>query len=44
MKYKVGDKVRIRKDLKVGEIYGTCCVTPDLAVTGQMKCLRRYGI
>ena len=24
MKYKVGDKVKIRKDLKVGEIYGGC--------------------
>lgn len=24
MKYKVGDKVRIRKDLKVGNIYGGC--------------------
>ena len=24
MKYKIGDKVKIRKDLKVGKLYGTC--------------------
>ena len=30
MKYKVGDKVRIRKDLKIGSVYGTCCVTPEM--------------
>ena len=30
MKYKVGDKVRIRKDLKIGSVYGTCCVTLEM--------------
>lgn len=30
MKYKVGDKVRIREDLKFGEIYGGCLFTKGM--------------
>lgn len=29
MKYKVGDRVRIRKDLKFGELYGGCSFVRD---------------
>ena len=30
MKYKVGDKVKIRKDLKVGAYYGGCRFAPEM--------------
>lgn len=30
MKYKVGDKVKIRKDLKVGNLYGLCVFTKEM--------------
>lgn len=30
LKYKVGDKVKIRKDLKVGKLYGTCFFTEGM--------------
>ena len=30
MKYKVGDKVKIRKDLKVGNVYGLCLFTEEM--------------
>ena len=30
MKYKVGDKVKIRKDLKIGSVYGGCYVTQEM--------------
>lgn len=30
MKYKVGDKVRVREDLKVGGMYGECYVSPQM--------------
>ena len=30
MKYKVGDKVRIRKDLEVGKVYGGCCFVDEM--------------
>lgn len=30
MKYKVGDKVKIRKDLKVGQMYGGCLFTEKM--------------
>jgi len=30
MKYKVGDKVKIRKDLKFGEQYGTHDIVPSM--------------
>ena len=30
MKYKVGDKVKIRKDLKAGSVYGSCYVTQEM--------------
>lgn len=35
MKYEVGDKVRIRKDLKIWEQYGGLCyVTPNMHALG----------
>lgn len=30
LKYKVGDKVQIRKDLKIGSVYGGCYVTQEM--------------
>ena len=30
MKYKVGDKVRVRKDLEVGKRYGSDIFVPDM--------------
>lgn len=30
MKYKVGDKVKVRKDLKVGNVYGLCLFTEEM--------------
>lgn len=30
LKYKVGDKVKIRKDLKIGSVYGSCYVTQEM--------------
>ena len=30
MKYKVGDKVKIRKDLEIGSVYGSCYVTQEM--------------
>lgn len=30
MKYKVGDKVRIRRDLEVGQLYGGCDFAPEM--------------
>ena len=30
MKYKVGDKVRVRKDLEIGKYYGTDAFIPDM--------------
>ena len=30
MKYKVGDKVRVRKDLNLASVYGRCLVTLDM--------------
>ena len=43
MKYKVGDKVKIRKDLKVDELYGDFDIVPEMVsyggmVTTIMKC------
>lgn len=40
MKYKVGDKVRIRKDLKVGEIYGGCRFASGMQkLVGKIACI-----
>lgn len=30
MRYKVGDKVKVRKDLKVGKVYGLCVFTEEM--------------
>lgn len=30
MRYKVGDKVKVRKDLKVGKVYGFCVFTEEM--------------
>ena len=30
MRYKVGDKVKVRKDLKVGNVYGLCVFTEEM--------------
>lgn len=30
LKYKAGDKVKIRKDLKIGSVYGSCYVTQEM--------------
>ena len=40
MKYKVGDKVKIRKDLKVGEIYGGCRFASGMQkLVGKIACI-----
>ena len=40
MKYKVGDKVKIRKDLKVGEIYGGCRFASRMQnLVGEIACI-----
>lgn len=52
MKYKVGDKVRIRKDLDVGTFYGGCLFVPEMQdlvgktvyITGVFKDGRCYRI
>lgn len=52
MKYKVGDKVRVREDLPIDKMYDGCYVTPSMAVfLGKTvtihevyKNINRYGI
>lgn len=52
MKYKIGDKVRIRKDLVVGTFYGGCLFVPEMQdlvgettyITGVFKDGRCYRI
>ena len=40
MKYKVGDKVKIRKDLKVGQMYGGCRFASLMQnVAGKIACI-----
>lgn len=44
MKYKVGDKVRIRKDLEVGKDYGKRAVVPEMTnLKGMMATIKSVG-
>jgi hypothetical protein len=44
MKYKVGDKVRVRKDLEVGKDYGKRAVVPEMTnLAGMISTIKSVG-
>ena len=44
MKYKVGDKVRVRRDLEVGKDYGKRAVVPEMAnLAGMIATIKSVG-